>query len=181
MKTTLRPCGRRSRARGLGIRPARQAPPKKRFRSCRRACCCRISRACLRGGSRGDARRHARWAGIRRSQSADACRTVIDHSVQVDEYGATGAFTFNARWNFSATGSATCFCAGDRRRSRISKWCRRIPASFHQVNLEYLARVVFRAQADGACDGLSGFAGRHGFAYHDGQRSGRFWLGRGRH
>ena len=40
-------------------------------------------------------------------------------------------------------------CGGDRGRSTTSRWSRPTPASFHQVNLEYLARVVFGAGGDG--------------------------------
>ena len=43
----------------------------------------------------------------------------------------------------SATRSATRSCAGARARSRASRSCRRTPGIVHQVNLEYLARVVF--------------------------------------
>ena len=43
----------------------------------------------------------------------------------------------------SATRSATPSCAGARARSTTSRSCRRTPGIVHQVNLEYLARVVF--------------------------------------
>jgi aconitate hydratase len=43
----------------------------------------------------------------------------------------------------------------------------------HQVNLEYLARVVFHTDGGGgAAAGVSGHAGRHRLAHHDGQRLG---------
>ena len=53
----------------------------------------------------------------------------------------------------------------------------------HQVNLEYLARVVFTAPGtDGRrAAGLSRHAGRHRLAHHDDQRPGRAGLGRRRH
>ena len=54
---------------------------------------------------------------------------VIDHSVQVDEFGTEDAFGRTRCWNSSATRSAMRFCAGARPRSRISAWCRPIPAS----------------------------------------------------
>jgi len=44
---------------------------------------------------------------------------VVDHSVQVDVYASSS----------SATGSATSSCAGARRPSTTSAWCRRPPAS----------------------------------------------------
>ena len=49
----------------------------------------------------------------------------------------------------SATASATRSCAGARRPSTTSASCRRRPASVHQVNLEYLAQVVFTRERDG--------------------------------
>ena len=47
----------------------------------------------------------------------------------------------------------------------------------HQVNLEYLASVVFRCGRRG----LPRHAGGHGFPHHHDQRPGRAGLGRGRH
>src|SRR5580704_3516959 len=75
---------------------------------------------------------------------------VIDHSVQVDEYGTTGAFDFNALMEFQR----------NRERYMLLRWGQKAFQNFrvvppdtgivHQVNLEYLAEVVFRAKgADG--------------------------------
>ena len=75
---------------------------------------------------------------------------VIDHSVQVDEYGTTGAFNFNALMEFQR----------NRERYMLLRWGQTAFQNFrvvppdtgivHQVNLEYLADVVFRAKgADG--------------------------------
>ncbi|MCK7474583.1 MAG: aconitase family protein [Rhodopseudomonas palustris] len=47
----------------------------------------------------------------------------------------------------SATGSATSSCAGARRPSRTSAWCRPATGIVHQVNLEFLAKVVMTRQA----------------------------------
>jgi aconitate hydratase len=77
---------------------------------------------------------------------------VIDHSVQVDEYGTTGAFDFNALMEFQR----------NRERYMLLRWGQTAFQNFrvvppdtgivHQVNLEYLADVVFRAKgADGVC------------------------------
>ena len=57
--------------------------------------------------------------------------------------------TATPSWSSSATGSATSSCAGASRRSTTSGSCRPDTGICHQVNLEYLARVVF-ADADGA-------------------------------
>ena len=54
---------------------------------------------------------------------------VIDHSVQVDDYGSAARSRPTTRSNSSATASATRSCAGARPRSAISRWCRRTPAS----------------------------------------------------
>jgi aconitate hydratase len=73
---------------------------------------------------------------------------VIDHSVQVDEYGSAAAFLINAEKEFER----------NRERYAFLRWGQRALDSFrvvppdtgivHQVNLEYLARVVM-IQGDG--------------------------------
>jgi aconitate hydratase len=74
---------------------------------------------------------------------------VIDHSVQVDEYGAAGAFAANTLLEFQR----------NRERYAFLKWGQTAFRNFsavppgmgicHQVNLEYLARVVFTSELDG--------------------------------
>jgi aconitate hydratase len=74
---------------------------------------------------------------------------VIDHSVQVDEYGTTGAYGANSLLEFSR----------NRERYAFLKWGQTAFRNFsavppgmgicHQVNLEYLARVVFTTEVDG--------------------------------
>ena len=80
----------------------------------------------------------------------------------------------------SATRSATRSCAGARTRSRTSRSCRPDTGIVHQVNLEYLARVVFVDDDDGG-PRLSRHARRHRLAHDDGQRPRRARLGRRRH
>ena len=107
---------------------------------------------------------------------------VIDHSVQVDKFGTAGAFAFNADLEIPAQHRALRLPAlGTEGASKISKSCRPTPASCHQVNLEYLARVVFSAEQDGKRLRLPRLARRHRLAHHDGQRPGRARLGRRRH
>jgi aconitate hydratase len=76
---------------------------------------------------------------------------VIDHSVQVDEYGTKQAFDINAALEFDR----------NRERYMLLRWAQTAFSNFravppdtgivHQVNLEYLANVVFRMQeADGS-------------------------------
>jgi aconitate hydratase len=74
---------------------------------------------------------------------------VIDHSVQVDEFGTAGAFEANTLLEFQR----------NRERYAFLKWGQTAFRNFsavppgmgicHQVNLEYLARVVFTAEVDG--------------------------------
>jgi len=74
---------------------------------------------------------------------------VIDHSVQVDEYGAAGALQANTLMEFQR----------NRERYAFLKWGQTAFNNFsavppgmgicHQVNLEYLARVVFTAEVNG--------------------------------
>src|SRR5471030_1247457 len=71
---------------------------------------------------------------------------VIDHSVQVDEYGSARAYDLNAALEFQR----------NRERYAFLKWGQTAFRNFsavppgmgicHQVNLEYLARVVFTKQ-----------------------------------
>jgi aconitate hydratase len=74
---------------------------------------------------------------------------VIDHSVQVDEFGSGGALAANTLLEFQR----------NRERYAFLKWGQTAFRNFsavppgmgicHQVNLEYLARVVFTTEIDG--------------------------------
>jgi len=74
---------------------------------------------------------------------------VIDHSVQVDEFGADGALAANTLLEFQR----------NRERYAFLKWGQTAFRNFsavppgmgicHQVNLEYLARVVFTTEING--------------------------------
>jgi aconitate hydratase len=75
---------------------------------------------------------------------------VIDHSVQVDKFGSPDAFQFNALIEFQR----------NRERYEFLRWGQSAFRNFrvvppdtgivHQVNLEYLAPVVFSAKSNGA-------------------------------
>ncbi len=75
---------------------------------------------------------------------------VIDHSVQVDEYGSDAAFLINVGLEFER----------NRERYEFLRWGQRALANFrvvppgtgicHQVNLEYLGRVVFTSRSNGS-------------------------------
>jgi aconitate hydratase len=74
---------------------------------------------------------------------------VIDHSVQVDEYGSAAAFLINAEKEFER----------NRERYAFLRWGQKAFNNFnvvppdtgivHQVNLEYLARVVMEGDVSG--------------------------------
>ena len=74
---------------------------------------------------------------------------VIDHSVQVDQYGTANSYSLNSMLEFQR----------NRERYAFLKWGQSAFRNFsavppgmgicHQVNLEYLARVVFTLEQDG--------------------------------
>ncbi len=74
---------------------------------------------------------------------------VIDHSVQIDHYGAANALDLNTKIEFQR----------NKERYSFLKWGQQAFDNFkvvppntgivHQVNLEYLSRVVFDAEKDG--------------------------------
>ena len=75
---------------------------------------------------------------------------VIDHSVQVDVFGTRDAFARNAEREFERNGERYAFLRwGQNAFERFAV----VPPDtgiVHQVNLEYLARVVFVAERSGA-------------------------------
>ena len=81
---------------------------------------------------------------------------VIDHSVQVDQYGSPGAFQANALLEFQR----------NRERYVLLRWGQTAFRNFrvvppdtgivHQVNLEYLASVVFRSGGQAYPDSVVG-------------------------
>ncbi len=75
---------------------------------------------------------------------------VIDHSVQVDHFGEANASRSTSTSSTSATASATCSCAGARTPSANFRVVPPGTGIVHQVNIEYLARVVCREEIDGA-------------------------------
>src|SRR5712675_3677621 len=98
---------------------------------------------------------------------------VIDHSVQVDEFGTSNAYSINAALEFQR----------NRERYAFLKWGQTAFRNFstvppgmgicHQVNLEYLARVVFTTSPERSLD-VVGAAGHkasveetRAFAYPD--------------
>jgi aconitate hydratase len=74
---------------------------------------------------------------------------VIDHSVQVDKFGSAGAFAFNADLEMQRNIERYAFLRWGQKALENFKVVPPDTGICHQVNLEYLARVVFSAEQDG--------------------------------
>jgi aconitate hydratase len=74
---------------------------------------------------------------------------VIDHSVQVDYFAQENAFTLNAELEFTRNKERYAFLRWGQRAFRNFKVVPPDTGIVHQVNIEYLARVVFSTEADG--------------------------------
>ncbi len=75
---------------------------------------------------------------------------VIDHSVQVDKFGAANAFAFNADLEMQRNIERYAFLRWGQKGFENFKVVPPDTGICHQVNLEYLARVVFREKQNGA-------------------------------
>ncbi|HEV2847014.1 MAG TPA: aconitate hydratase AcnA [Thermoanaerobaculia bacterium] len=80
---------------------------------------------------------------------------VIDHSVQVDEYGSAAAFLINAEREFERNQERYAFLRWGQTAFDNFKVVPPDTGIVHQVNLEYLARVVMTGEVNG--DGLYAF------------------------
>ncbi len=74
---------------------------------------------------------------------------VIDHSVQVDEFGTPGALDMNALLEFQRNKERYSFLRWGQTGFRNLAIVPPDTGIVHQVNLEYLARVVFVNESDG--------------------------------
>src|ERR1700674_665605 len=74
---------------------------------------------------------------------------VIDHSVQVDKFGSDMAFAFNAELEFHRNVERYAFLRWGQGALNNFRVVPPDTGICHQVNLEYLARVVFDATIDG--------------------------------
>jgi aconitate hydratase len=72
---------------------------------------------------------------------------VIDHSVQVDEYGKAAAFLINAEKEFERNGERYAFLRWGQTAFRNFQVVPPDTGIVHQVNLEYLARVVMEEKS----------------------------------
>ncbi len=98
------------------------------------------------GDGRRSAKRSIRWQPV---------ELVIDHSVQVDFYGSTDRCKKKPTWNSSAIGERYSFLRWGQTAFHNFKVVPPNTGIVHQVNLEYLARVVFEKAAGDATTGLS--------------------------
>jgi aconitate hydratase len=71
---------------------------------------------------------------------------VIDHSVQVDQFGSDGAFAFNALLEFQRNQERYAFLRWGQKAFQDFRVVPPDTGIVHQVNLEYLAPVVFTDQ-----------------------------------
>ena len=106
---------------------------------------------------------------------------VIDHSVQVDHFGTGNAMAAQRRPRVSPQQGALRLPALGP--DRLPQLPRGPPETgiVHQVNIEYLARVICRDEQDGGIVAYPDTVVRHRLAHDDGQRSGRRRVGRRRH
>jgi aconitate hydratase len=74
---------------------------------------------------------------------------VIDHSVQVDEFGTTWAFQVNADLEFQRNHERYAFLRWGQKAFENLAIVPPDTGIVHQVNLEFLARVVFLGKSDG--------------------------------
>src|SRR5207248_814894 len=74
---------------------------------------------------------------------------VIDHSVQVDEFATVNSFSVNARLEFERNQERYAFLRWGQSAFRNFKVVPPDMGIVHQINLEYLARVVFSEKKDG--------------------------------
>ncbi|MCG3196939.1 MAG: Aconitate hydratase A [bacterium] len=74
---------------------------------------------------------------------------VIDHSVQVDTFGRKDAFELNAQLEFSRNKERYAFLRWGQNAFRNFRVVPPDTGIVHQVNLEYLARVVMTAEGEG--------------------------------
>ncbi|MCZ8131476.1 MAG: aconitate hydratase AcnA [Steroidobacteraceae bacterium] len=76
---------------------------------------------------------------------------VIDHSVQIDEYGAPDSLKNNTAIEFGRNGERYSFLRWGQTAFDNFKVVPPNTGIVHQVNLEYLGRVVFTQDKDGGC------------------------------
>jgi aconitate hydratase len=86
---------------------------------------------------------HAMGGNPRKINPLQPVELVIDHSVQVDDFGTSQAFQANAELEFTRNKERYLFLRWGQNAFRNFKVVPPDTGIVHQVNLEYLARVVF--------------------------------------
>src|SRR5690606_19112021 len=81
---------------------------------------------------------------------------VIDHSVQVDEYGSDAALLINSRREFERNHERYLFLRWGQKAFRNFRVVPPATGIVHQVNLEYLARVVMDDEGSACPDTFVG-------------------------
>ena len=142
-----------------------------------------LHRRALRGGPG----RHARGRAETRWRSA-ADQSAESRGAGHRSLGAGGrlrqrasSLATNNKIEFERNGERYAFLRWGQTAFRNFKVVPPNTGIVHQVNLEYLGRVVFHNDTDGQEPGLSRHRGRHRLAHHDDQWPGRARLGRRRH
>ena len=92
---------------------------------------------------------------------------VIDHSVQVDEFGSAKAFDVNALLEFQRNKERYSFLRWGQTGFRNLAIVPPDTGIVHQVNLEYLARVVFVSEPHASSGGNGNQSGAARLAYPD--------------
>ena len=151
---------------------------RRRSRSRPRACCSRTSPACPPSSTspRCATRSPTSAATPARINPLIPAELVIDHSVQVDAFASRLAFARNVELEFERNRERYAFLRWGQRAFRDFKVVPPGTGICHQVNLEFLARVV----EDSRRRRVPGHARRHRLAHDDGERARRARLGRRR-
>ena len=176
--------GRRQHHRRPHPRPAGGTPRQSRTprsSSPRRGSSCRTSPASRPSWTWPPCARRCRpWAATPQDQPARPRRARHRPSVMADVFGQPGRVRAQRGDRVRAQPERFSSCAGASSAFGQFKVVPPGTGIVHQVNIEYLARVVMRRDGDGAV-GLSGHLRRHRLAHHDAERPRRPRLGRRRH
>ena len=135
------------------------------------------------GRSRRDARGDASTSAAIRDQinPLSPVDLVIDHSVQVDDFGNPQAFQINVEREYERNGERYAFLRWGQDAFDNFRVVPPGTGICHQVNLEYLGQVVWTAKDGNRQLAYPRHAGRHRQPHHHGQRPRRARLGRRRH
>ena len=106
---------------------------------------------------------------------------VIDHSVQVDHFGTRNAMALNADLEYHRNRERYVFLRWGQTAFRNFRVVPPETGIVHQVNIEYLARVVCREEQNGGRRGLSRHGLRHRLAHDHGEWPWGRGVGRRRH